>query len=610
MFEIWRCIVDPKACGLTKGWPVQGLPKEAHEVTIPHTINVEAGFEEYRGAIWYETCFIAPEGGKGQKVRLHFGGVYRDMEAWLNGRFVGAHYDSGFAPFTLDVTDGLAAGENRLVLRVDNSFSMRALPIERSFDWADDGGLIRGVTMEVLPQESVGRVQIMARPKIGSNGCRVISSAVEIEIKAEGPAQKVSIFDEDRLIAEGPADEPFIVSEMTLWHFDCPKLYRAVVTGPVDSTEVTFGARAFRADGPRFVLNGEYVRLCGVEWMPGSNPAYGNAEPKAYLEQICKQLKESNCVFTRFHWQQDDAIYDWCDRHGMLVQEEIPNWGGAYMAGSAQADWMIEVSRRHAEEMVAAHANHPSIVSWGVGNEMRGQEPETKYILEQVRDIFRALDPDRLVNYVSNSWWREPAIDAVRIGDSMWINEYYGTWVQDRDLDEDMDRLTTAEPGLPIVISEFGVCEPAFPGGDPARIENLVQKMKKYRTIPQIGATIHFSLNDYRTQMGEEGEGKLRRRVHGSTDIYGNEKPSYKVLQEECAPVVVTETPGQLTITCRNDLPCYAVMGYTITVEDGTSTQIPDLLPGERTEIDWNGAGYCLRRPNGDLVLTSLTSSL
>ncbi|MCR5005743.1 MAG: hypothetical protein K6A77_07535, partial [Clostridiales bacterium] len=443
MLEKWRCIVDPEARGLTKGWPVQGLPQEAHEVTIPHTINVEEGLEEYRGAIWYETCFTAPDVHKGQKVRLHFGGVYRDMEAWLNGRFVGAHYDSGFAPFTLDVTDGLMTGENRLVLRVDNSFSMRALPIERSFDWADDGGLIRGVKMEVLPQDGVGRVQIMARPQIASYGQRITSCAVEIEVKAEGPAQKVSIFDEDRWIAEGPVGEPFIVSEMTLWHFDCPKLYRAVVSGPVDRTEVTFGARAFKTDGPRFVLNGEYVRLCGVEWMPGSNPAYGNAEPKAYLEQICKQLKESNCVFTRFHWQQDDAIYDWCDRHGMLVQEEIPNWGGAYMAGSAQADWMIEVSRQHAEEMVAAHANHPSIVSWGVGNEMRGQEPETKQILEQVRDIFRALDPDRLVNYVSNSWWRGPAIDAVRIGDSMWINEYFGTWVQGRDLDEDLDRLTT-----------------------------------------------------------------------------------------------------------------------------------------------------------------------
>ena len=218
MFQIWKCITDPEARGLTKGWPVQGLPAEAHEVTIPHTINVEEGLEEYRGAIWYETHFEAPQGWQSAKVRLNFGGVYRDMEAWLNGRFVGAHYDSGFAPFILDVTDGLVAGENRLVLRVDNSFSMRALPIERSFDWADDGGLIRGVSLEVLPQNGVGRVQIAARPQIEAFGSRVEKAAVEIEAKTEGPAYRVSIFDEERLIAEGPADAPFLVPEMTLWH--------------------------------------------------------------------------------------------------------------------------------------------------------------------------------------------------------------------------------------------------------------------------------------------------------------------------------------------------------------------------------------------------------
>ena len=603
ILNTWKFITDPEVRGLTGGWPVKGLPETACEVTIPHTVNVETGLEEYRGAMWYSCTFTAAPEWAGQKILLHFGGVYRDMEAWLNGRFIGAHYDSGFAPFTLDATDDMTIGENLLVLRVDNSFSMRALPIERSFDWADDGGLIRSVTLEVRDPEGVGRVCIAARPQITAYGKRVECADVEIQITAEGPAQSVAIYDGDKLLAEGPVDQPFVVPALALWHFDRPQLYRAVVKGPKDSTEATFGAREFKTEGPRFILNGEYVRLCGVEWMPGSNPAYGNAEPKEYLEQICKQLKESNCVFTRFHWQQDDAIYDWCDRHGMLVQEEIPNWGGAYMAGSAQADWMIEVSRRHVADMVAAHFNHPSIVSWGVGNEMRGQEPETKAILEQVRDIFRAMDPDRLVNYVSNSWWRDPAIDAVRIGDSMWINEYYGTWVQGRNLDEDLDRLTAAEPDLPIVISEFGVCEPAFPGGDTARIENLVQKMQKYRTIPQIGATVHFSLNDYRTQMGEEGEGKLRRRVHGSTDIYGNEKPSYKVLQKECAPLAVQETSGKLILTCRADLPCHAVIGYTMTIAEGTAFQIPDLQPGETIEVAWNGADYRICRPNGDLVL-------
>ncbi len=92
-----------------------------------------------------------------------------------------------------------------------------------------------------------------------------------------------------------------------------------------------------------FYLNGERVRLCGTEWMPGSDPVYGAAEPEEQMEKMLRLLKESNCVFTRFHWQQDDFILDWCDRHGMLVQEEVPFWGpDPEKAGGLQTDIALQ----------------------------------------------------------------------------------------------------------------------------------------------------------------------------------------------------------------------------------------------------------------------------
>ena len=593
MFENWQFCIDPESRGLTSGWVRNGLPQDAHCVTIPHTVNIEEGSEEYRGPMWYETTFTAEDAWLSKDVLLHFGGVYRDTDLWLNGQEIGRHYDSGFSPFTIDLTEALQTGENRLTLRVDSSFSLRALPVERSFDWADDGGLFRGVELELIDKDGVHQMQIAAQPKIKTYGSRVDSAEVEILVTADCSCE-VSIFDGTRQIALGRTNEAFVVPDMELWHFDNPKLYRAVAGGK----ELTFGAREFKTEGARFVMNGEYVRLCGVEWMPGSNPAYGNAEPVWYLEKILQQMKDSGCVFARFHWQQDDAVYEWCDRHGMLVQEEIPNWGGT----PGMDAWLLDVSRRQAEEMIKAHGHHPSIVSWGVGNEMRGQEENSKEFLLQVEDFFRKLDPTRLVNYVSNSWWAGPANDAVLSSDSMWINEYFGTWVQDRDLEKDLTALQQAEGSKPIVISEFGVCEPVFPGGDPARIENLTTKMELYRKEPQIGATIHFSLNDYRTQMGEEGEGKFRRRVHGSTDIFGEEKPSYEVLRRESSPLIVEETEGKLVIACRQDLPCYEVKGYWIESEGVRGSDI-NLKPGERFSLDWDGKPYTIRRPNGDRVL-------
>jgi beta-glucuronidase len=84
--------------------------------------------------------------------------------------------------------------------------------------------------------------------------------------------------------------------------------------------------------------------------------------------------------------------------------------------------------------------------------------------------------------------------------------------------------------GMPLLVSEFGLCEPAFKGGDEERSRILKERLAMYAEIPNICGYMWFSLNDYRTHCGEEGEDKLRRRIHGSTDLYGNEKPSYRLL--------------------------------------------------------------------------------
>ena len=81
--------------------------------------------------------------------------------------------------------------------------------------------------------------------------------------------------------------------------------------------------------------------------------------------------------------------------------------------------------------------------------------------------------------------------------------------------------------------SQSSACgEPHFSGGDERRIEILRQRVAIYRTLPNMVGYIWFSLNDYRTHCGEAGEGRLKQRIHGSTDLYGNEKPSYAVLKE------------------------------------------------------------------------------
>lgn len=220
------------------------------------------------------------------------------------------------------------------------------------------------------------------------------------------------------------------------------------------------------------------------------DPAFGMAEPKEQLEKMLLILKESNSVLTRFHWQQDDRVFDWCDRHGMLVQEEVPFWG-MRPPGAGKRQW--EVFKEQMNEMVAFHRNHPSIIAWGVGNELDGQCEETiQYIKDAVAYTHR-LDPSRPANYVSNSIYKGHSVDGTTDGDVMMINDYIGTWHQGYDQYEEWDAIVKQNPDKPMIPSEFGLCEPAFDGGDKRREAIFVERWHATGSIPILRALFIFA---------------------------------------------------------------------------------------------------------------------
>lgn len=95
---------------------------------------------------------------------------------------------------------------------------------------------------------------------------------------------------------------------------------------------------------------------------------------------------------------------------------------------------------------------------------------------------------------------------------------------------DDREDSAAAHPGKPLAVAEFGLCDPVY-SGETETIEILTDNMAEYRKHLEIAFVICFSLNDYRTQMGEEGEGRFRQRLHGSTDLQGT--PGFTVLEQE-----------------------------------------------------------------------------
>jgi Beta-galactosidase/beta-glucuronidase len=82
-----------------------------------------------------------------------------------------------------------------------------------------------------------------------------------------------------------------------------------------------------------------------------------------------------------------------------LVQEEVPLWGGETPAN----DTIRRIATAQVQTMIAQHYNHPSIVSWGMGNELQGRLPAMQQMIAGLVATARSLDSSRMINYVSNT---------------------------------------------------------------------------------------------------------------------------------------------------------------------------------------------------------------
>lgn len=638
--ESWLFQADTENLGMELQWYKEGPPL-GETVKIPHTWNVQNGLEEFRGTGWYSHDFYAPLEWKGKLLRLQFDAVYRDAVVWVNGKRVGEHTQSGYTPFVIEISDTVIFDTtNHIVVSVNNENSNTALPMGNSFDWADDGGIIRGVSLLVSGRTAIDYSKLQAAPFFSDDMDGAVAPygmlSGEIRLWEQPPHESeckyvklkvIMSYEEDMLTSkewEMSSDEGILsfqdikVEHLKLWHFDHPHLYTVTISlysdGVLtDEVCTAVGFREIRSEGNTLLLNREPVRLMGVEWMPGSNPMSGMAESVAQLEEMLHHMKHANCVITRFHWQQDSKLLEWCDRNGLLVQEEIPHW----QTPQDPNDEWLNISIKHAQEMIHRHYNHPCIYAWGIGNEVNGQSTVTVRYFEKLKSLVHGLDDTRFINYVSNTVHENPAQDATGVGDMIMWNDYIGTWHGELDRPEVIQNMTRNLPNKPLVVAEYGLCEPAFNGGDERRTQILVENTREYRKHPAIAALIYFSLNDYRTQMGEEGEGRLRQRVHGSMSLDGTPKPSYEALRRLASPinlnVELVKEKAQVVVTVenRNDIPCYRISGYTLRLVnplgDCITEHIPDLSPGEKhmfyftdiAENQWNELMLDIIRPTG-----------
>jgi beta-glucuronidase len=264
-----------------------------------------------------------------------------------------------------------------------------------------------------------------------------------------------------------------------------------------------------------------------------------------------------------------------------------------------------------------------------VGNELRARDKDMKEMINYLLQQSKLLDPSRHAAYVSNTltqgFYNNPSFvpDAAANGDYLMMNEYGGSWwdLPVAQVGAYMDSIHASYPDMPFFISEFGLCEPNFKGGDERRLQDLIYHMAIYESKPYVEGAIYFDLTDYRTHYpGTSENDRFRRRIHGIYDMYGQPKPSMTVLRELSSPLEVQSVhpikKGKLSISIFGSLglPQHIAKGYKLYLSgendhylDTKAYSLPSINPGQHLDMEvedlFSGKGVVtIVRPNGYVV--------
>ncbi len=451
-------------------------PAKAVPVTLPHTWNnldgQDGGNDYYRGLCWYRRELVTPVDLGSDLLFLDFAGVESIAKVYMNGELIACH-EGGFSRFRIPITSYLKApGEtNELMVSADNSPNDSVYP--QFADFTFFGGIYRevklirvsnshfdldyygapGITVSAEPEGEDARLTVHVYTDNAHAG-----QAVRLRIEGDNAP-------EDRRVElnEGAGEILFALKmeQAHRWHgTKDPYLYKlsAVLydgSTELDRVSVFFGIREFSVDPEKgFFLNGEAYPLRGVcrhQDRLDKGWAIGLAEH----EEDMALIRELGANTIRLaHYQHDEAFYELCDRYGLIVWAEIPFISQKLEKGQAN-----EISQM--KELVLQNINHPSIVCWGLSNEITigGQADEDLLARHRkLNDLCHTLDPSRLTTMAQVS---ALPIDSPmnELSDLRSYNIYYGWYGGETEESADfIDSFHAAHPDLPLGISEYG-CE-------------------------------------------------------------------------------------------------------------------------------------------------------
>lgn len=378
---------------------------------VPRLRTGRTGALPIFGVGWYRKVLPVSKADAGKRIFIEFDGAMSLSKIFLNGKYVG-EWPYGYSSFSFELTEFVKFGEdNLLAVRLENK--------PESSRWYAGAGIYRNVRLVKVPLTHVAhwgtyittpvvntkRADVLIKTEVTGMEGKSAQVKLETEIYQQSGKKVGVVSSKQTMRAKMLFEQEFRISNPLLWDIESPHLYKAVTKVYVDNVLkdqyiTRFGCRSLRFDADKgFFLNEKPVKLQGVCMHHDLGPL-GAAVNFRATERQMEMMKEMgvNAIRTS-HNPPSPELLQICDSMGLLVQvEAFDEWKYGKNANGYHV-YFEKWAEKDLRNMIRRDRNHPSVIMWSIGNEIREQNKgeEGKEIARFLAEICRDEDPTRPV---------------------------------------------------------------------------------------------------------------------------------------------------------------------------------------------------------------------
>lgn len=384
-----------------------------NKVNIP--FPPESNASNYEGTfdkLEYTKSFELPDNfyNESQKVILHFGAVDQICDVYLNSTFL-LHHEGGYLPFEINITDYLSDTNKLTVICKDN--------LNKNYPYGKQCKKPHG--MWYTPVSGIWQsVWLEAYDKNGIDNISIETTMDTLKLHIESNSNYFNVRINNITNTYNNKNIEIKIDNPHLWNTEDPYLYDLEISTENDSVRSYFGLREFKMIDNKFYLNNKPLFICGLlDQGYYEEGIFTPIDVKEYENDILN-MKELGFNCLRKHIKiEPEAFYYYCDKHGMLVMQDMVN-SGRYsffidtvishfditklpkpLINKKRYDFFIS----HSKETINHLKSHTSIFAYTIYNEGWGQQSADKAYEE-----LKPNDPNRFFDATSG-WYFENKSD-------------------------------------------------------------------------------------------------------------------------------------------------------------------------------------------------------